>query len=131
MFDQDGGPSLAEIFARNGVALRPADKRRIPGWNELRARLKGAEASPPSYSSALVPETIRTLPGLQHDTHKPEDVDSDGEDHAADETRYAVMSRPYAKIVTVKPTRIEGIQHMTLDQLWEQSALRNQRDSRI
>lgn len=39
--------------------------------------------------------TIRTLPTIQHDEHDLEDVDTDSEDHAADETRYAVMSRPY------------------------------------
>ena len=37
-------------------------------------------------------DTIRTLPALtrsplQHDAGRPEDIDSDGEDHAADEVR--------------------------------------------
>jgi hypothetical protein len=40
-------------------------------------------------------DTIRTLPTLQHDDHDPEDVDTEAEDHAYDETRYAVMSRPW------------------------------------
>ncbi|MCZ4089342.1 hypothetical protein [Sinorhizobium psoraleae] len=45
--------------------------------------------------------TIRTLPALQHDEDKPEDLDTTAEDHAADETRYACMSRPWvAKLVT-------------------------------
>jgi hypothetical protein len=38
--------------------------------------------------------TARTIPALVSDKHKPEDVDSDGEDHAADALRYFVMSRP-------------------------------------
>ena len=38
---------------------------------------------------------IRTLPMLQHDPNNIEDVDTDGEDHAADSARYAAMSRPY------------------------------------
>jgi hypothetical protein len=42
-------------------------------------------------------ETIRTIPMMQHDVQRPEDVDTDGEDHAADETRYACMSRPFIK----------------------------------
>ena len=37
---------------------------------------------------------IRTLPLLQYDEHKPEDLDTDGEDHVADEVRYFCMSRP-------------------------------------
>jgi hypothetical protein len=40
------------------------------------------------------PYTVRTIPALVSDSHKPEDVDSDGEDHAADALRYFVMSRP-------------------------------------
>ena len=46
---------------------------------------------------------IRTLPALQHDERKPEDVDTDAEDHAADEFRYALMSRPYVKDAPHKP----------------------------
>ena len=37
---------------------------------------------------------IRTIPILQYDEHKPEDLDTDGEDHVADEARYFLMSRP-------------------------------------
>lgn len=49
-------------------------------------------------------DTIRTLPVLQHDEIDSEDLDTDGEDHAADETRYAVMSRPWIPRVTPPPT---------------------------
>ncbi len=131
MFDQDGGPSLAETFARNGVSLRPADKRRIPGWNELRARLQGQDSKPGLVFFSTCTETIRTLPGLQHDTHRPEDVDSDSEDHAADETRYAIMSRPYAKTLDAKPDHIAGLESISLDDLWSRTSQRNQNDSRI
>ena len=34
------------------------------------------------------------MPSLISDETKPEDVDTDGEDHAADDARYFVMSRP-------------------------------------
>jgi hypothetical protein len=37
----------------------------------------------------------RTIPFLQHDPDRPEDIMTDSEDHAADEWRYACMSRPY------------------------------------
>ena len=48
-------------------------------------------------SSCSRPATalIRTLPLLQHDPDRPEDLDTEMEDHAADETRYACLSRPY------------------------------------
>jgi hypothetical protein len=38
---------------------------------------------------------IRTVPALQHDSSRPEDLDTSAEDHAADEARYGLMSRPY------------------------------------
>jgi hypothetical protein len=46
---------------------------------------------------------IRTIPLLQYDEHKPEDLDTDGEDHVADEARYFCMSRPIKPRVAVKP----------------------------
>jgi len=42
-------------------------------------------------------DSIRTIPALPHDKLRNEDVDSASEDHAADEWRYACMSRPWAK----------------------------------
>ena len=42
-------------------------------------------------------DSIRTLPLLQHDRDRAEDLDTEGEDHAADEWRYACMSRPWPK----------------------------------
>ena len=46
---------------------------------------------------------IRTVPTLPYSTKKLEDVDSDAEDHAYDETRYFLMSRPLTP--TKKPPR--------------------------
>jgi len=40
-------------------------------------------------------DSIRTIPVLQHDPDRPEDLDTDAEDHAADDWRYGCMSRPY------------------------------------
>ena len=42
-------------------------------------------------------DSIRTLPALQHDPDHMEDVDTEGEDHAPDEIRYACMSRPFVR----------------------------------
>ena len=39
-------------------------------------------------------EFLRTLPTLQYSKTYPEDVDSDLEDHIADETRYLCMMVP-------------------------------------
>jgi hypothetical protein len=44
-------------------------------------------------------DLIRTLPMMQHDSNRPEDLDTEGEDHAVDDTRYACMSRPFGNRV--------------------------------
>lgn len=100
----DGGPSIAERMIGKGVSWRKADNKRVSqkgalgGWDQLRARLKGdGDGRPMIYFFSTCRDTIRTLPVLQHDPDKPEDLDTDAEDHAADEVRYACMSRPYIK----------------------------------
>lgn len=104
MFAEDGGPSIAETFDKHGVTLIPADHERAPGWEELRARLVGEEY-PMLYVFSTCPHWMRTLPVLQHDELKIEDLDTDQEDHAADETRYACMSRPWVKTQEQKRDR--------------------------
>jgi hypothetical protein len=103
MFAQDGGPSIAERMQRRGVIWERADNKRVPGagslggWDQVRARLRGeGEDRPMLVAFETCRDLIRTLPSLQHDPRRPEDLDTDGEDHAADEARYACMSRPWA-----------------------------------
>ena len=101
IFIEDGGPSIAEEMYKAGVQWRPADNKRIPGWEQLRQRMVGAESKPAIYTFETCADSIRTIPALQHDEKKPEDLDTDAEDHAGDEWRYAAMSRPYTKVLKV------------------------------
>lgn len=101
-FAQDGGPSIAERMMQAGVNFRRADNKRVTergamgGWDQMRSRLVGdADGRPMLYVFSTCKDFIRTVPSLQHDPDKPEDLDTDGEDHVADEARYACMSRPY------------------------------------
>ena len=74
---------------RCGVFFQPSDSSRIAGWEQCRIRLQFNEAGfPRFYVFNTCPEFIRTIVTLQHDKHDGEDVDSDGEDHIADEWRY-------------------------------------------
>lgn len=102
IFKEDGGPSIAETMRLHGVSFKPADNTRITGWQQLRARLIGEDDKPLIYFFENCRDSIRTLPTLQHDRNKVEDVDTDMEDHAADEIRYAAMSRA---MVTEKEER--------------------------
>lgn len=95
IFVRDGGPSIGERMLVKGCAWRPADRKRKVGWDMLRRYLVGDGGVPMMYFLESCEATIRTLPVVQHDEHDAEDVDTDSEDHAPDETRYAVMSRPW------------------------------------
>ena len=102
IFRQDGGPSIAERMARAGCMFRPADNTRVglvgalSGWDQMRARIAGDEHGPMLYVFDTCREFIRTVPVLQHDAARAEDLDTNAEDHIADETRYACLSRPLA-----------------------------------
>ena len=55
---------------------------------------------------------IRTLPILQYDAHKVEDVDTKMEDHAYDSLRYMCNSRP---IKATLPTEVQKKPYNPLD----------------
>ena len=84
------GPSIAETFALNDVAWIPGDNDRLQGKMQWHLRLKQNKIKIFSNCNHL----IRTLPALCYDKNRPEDVDSKMEDHAYDDTRYFLMSRP-------------------------------------
>jgi hypothetical protein len=42
---------------------------------------------------------------MQHDEHRPEDLDTDAEDHAVDDARYACLSRPYRATTATREER--------------------------
>ena len=108
-FAQDGGPSMAERMgtgSQGKVWFRKADNARVHkrggwangGWDVMRWRMEGNDDGHPMmvvFSTAV--DFIRTVPFLQHDPDRPEDVLSDSEDHSGDCARYACMSRPWAK----------------------------------
>ena len=83
--------SGAEIMARHGVPSIMANNDRIDGWRRVREFLK----YPPKLMihTENCPHWWRTVPALIHDEHNGEDVDTDGEDHAGDMTRYALSTR--------------------------------------
>ena len=95
MWDVEFGESIAETAAKYQVFMDKADKKRINGWMQCHYRLAFDENG---YAKFYVfrncREFIRTLPTLQYDPHKEGDLDSSGEDHAADEWRYMLMRRP-------------------------------------
>lgn len=81
------------IKADRRIPIIPANNDRLNGWRVFHEYLKpDPRPALQVFSNCL--NAIRTIPELIHDDIKPEDVDTDGEDHAADSIRYMLMSRP-------------------------------------
>ncbi len=105
IFDGSRGESIAEQMADEGVLFSPGDNNRLAGLMQLHYRLAMDENG---YSGLYVfsdcTEFIRTLPALAYDPIRVEDVDTEGEDHIYDETRYICMARP----VRARPMRAKS-----------------------
>lgn len=111
-FKEDGGPSIAErinaeLIEKKLISFHHADNTRVPragdmagamgGWDQMRSRLIGVDGVPMIYCFSTCTDSIRTIPVLQHDPNRAEDLNTDSEDHAADDWRYACMSRPWVR----------------------------------
>jgi hypothetical protein len=105
IFDVSRGKSIAEELAEYGCYYREADNKRINGWQQIRSRLIGEDGKPLIYYTKDCKNLIRTKPIMQYDPSKPEDLDSDLEDHLMDVERYICMSRPI--VVNITPTPLE------------------------
>lgn len=82
-------PWLGKVF--------PANNDRLTGWSTVRKYLQtytdantGRQFSPLQIGRNCK-NLIRTLPDQVHDKRNVEDLDTNGEDHALDELRYALM----------------------------------------
>jgi len=132
-FTEDGGESIHErMYMGSGrkVMFRRADNKRVStagamgGWDNMRNRLRlkdhGEKGLCPDY---VVFDTcynfIRTVPVLQHDITKAEDLDTKAEDHIADEVRYAIMSRPITSDIEAGIKEIRGVNSITINELWD------------
>lgn len=116
------GPPIADQLRMHGWQLIKANNERIAGWQQVRAFLSfernkaGVLVRPPLFQvmEGTCPNLVRTLPTQVFSKLDPEDLDTDGEDHAPDTVRYGLMSMP-------KPT-IVPLEEMDLD--WAEAAMR-------
>ena len=106
IWDGSRGPSVADMAVRCGVYFAPGDNARLPGWMQVHYRLAFDEDGRPGMQVfSTCKAFIRTMPLLQYDEHRVEDLDTTGEDHVADEVRYMCMARPMKPIKAAKPER--------------------------
>lgn len=95
IFLENGGESIYDAAVKHGVYFSPGDNKRIPGWMQVHYRLAmDQNGRSMMYIFSNCKACIRTLPTLIFDDNDVEDLNTDGEDHVADEVRYFCMSRP-------------------------------------
>lgn len=103
ILDVSRGESIAETAMKYGIYFTPGDNNRIPGWMQVHYRLQFDENG---YSRMYIFSNckafIRTMPLMSYSSRHPEDLDTNMEDHVADETRYMCMSRPVKPMMPVK-----------------------------
>jgi len=97
------GESIEQTMRKAGVPLTKADNDRLAGKQRVHEYLQvfeGQDGRPTAklkiFNNCI--NLIRTLPQLIYDEHHPEDVDTDGEDHAYDALRYGLMQAPAAPL---------------------------------
>ncbi len=102
---QSDGTTIAAQYAKLGITLRVANTDRVNGWAEILQRFGdvGADIRPTLFIHKRCGRLIETLPTLQHDPNRPEDVlkidadeDGIGGDDCADALRYLVATKSRA-----------------------------------
>ena len=105
IWDRSRGMSVEEQIRNvfSGVSFRKGDNTRLPGKMQLHERLKfNEDGRPMLYVFENCRDFIWTTPALVYDPKRPEDINTAGEDHIYDETRYFLMSRPIAPRAAVQ-----------------------------
>ena len=111
---QSDGTTIAAQYAREGITLKPANMDRVNGWAEVMQRLGdgGASVRAKLFIHKRCGRLAETLPAMQHDPNRPEDVlkvdadeDGVGGDDAADALRYLVAT----KSRTVAQRKLRGL----------------------
>lgn len=92
--------SIGQNMESEGIYWTLADKKagsRKNGWELMRDRMAAVtdperNDKPGLYVFENCRDWIRTVPPIPRDAKDPDDVDTESEDHAADDTRYRVLA---------------------------------------
>ena len=114
IWDAEYGESIAQTAEKCRVYFEKGDHQRIPGWMQCHYRLAfDADGYPGMYVFSTCKDFIRTIPTLMYDDHRVEDLNTEGEDHIADEWRYMCMARP------IKPRYTEDKERRRAKEPWQ------------
>jgi hypothetical protein len=101
-FNRGAGETVADIAWKNGYQALPSPKNRVHGWTLMhqylnwktyneKGELVGTKIPKLRYFKTCV-DSIRSIPSLIHDKNNVEDLDTKGEDHAADTDSYFLQT---------------------------------------
>jgi hypothetical protein len=105
------GNCIATDMANEGIYWLKSDKSpgsRINGWSMIRARMHNSvtREGPGIFFFDTCRYSITTIPILPRDILKPDDVDTNSDDHSADVIRYRVLNK---KVVSKTKRNIPGL----------------------
>lgn len=105
-WNKETGESVIDTAMKYGIYFTKGDNKRIAGWQQVHYRMQFDDNGyPMMYVFNTCKNFIRTISLLMYSETKVEDLDTDLEDHIADETRYMCMSRPI-KPIKAKANRL-------------------------
>ena len=101
IYEVRNGMALADDYTRAGIRFVPAIKSpgtRVTRWQKVRQRLNASLQFPMEEAGMFVFDSchqfIRTVPVLHRSESNLDDIDTDLEDHIADETGYMCLFKP-------------------------------------
>ena len=87
--------TIINMFEEQGVYFEKGDHKRLPGKMQVHKRLAfDKNGYPMLYVFDTCREFLRTFPNLVYDKNRPEDIDTNCEDHDYDAMRYFLMRNP-------------------------------------
>lgn len=92
-----GKESIGTLFEKQRIYWQKGNHERLSGKMQFHHRLRfNEDGIPMFYCFSTCRNFIRTVPNLVYSMTDVEDIDTDGEDHIYDETRYVFMESPIA-----------------------------------
>jgi len=106
IYTTEDGHCIAKEMEAKGVTCKPANKApgsRKAGWEIIRNRLKAVIAPTFEEPGLLIFQNcvqfVRTVPTLSRLERDTDDIDTDAEDHIADECRYRLLQAKHEEAV--------------------------------
>lgn len=101
---KDSGVSTQENYAAKGITVIPGSNARVHGWMQVRNWLAIDPNTRTPWLQVFKPcvNIIREFQEAIVDDNNPEDINTDGSDHALDAVRYFFSTRP-SPAMSIKP----------------------------